>query len=195
MHSCMLCMLHACMHTFYVDSIASVQHISHSGIASLIDLVPLHFPLNFRNIEMGCTCASSFQQVDPEAAYNNEKIRFTQDTYKYQLKEDYSVAVDIKDHNVDTTFLALDPTGLLLIRKGYVWDGPSGPTYDTPSFMRAALVHDSLYELMRNGHLDNEKYRIVADQTMRKIAKQDGMNCFRRFYTYYGKFLEVKFIN
>jgi hypothetical protein len=39
--------------------------------------------------------------------------------------------------------------------KGYAWNGPSGPTLDTRNFMRGSLVHDALYQLMREGRMDN----------------------------------------
>ena len=133
---------------------------------------------------MGCL---SFRTVNPDdGEAPKKKIQFTQATYKYQLEKDYSVNIPIKDHDIDLTFLALDPTGMLLIRKGYAWDGPSGPTVDTPGFMRGALVHDSLYQLMRGEHLHDKKYRKVADEIMRKICREDGMNSFRAWYVYYG---------
>ena len=68
--------------------------------------------------------------------------------YKYQLKAEYVVQIDIKPAAlIDIEYLALTPTGALTIRKGYAWDGPSGPTIDTLNFMRGSLVHDALYQL------------------------------------------------
>ena len=61
--------------------------------------------------------------------------------YKYQLTEGYSVDVDVKpDQDIDSEYIRLSTIGLLTIKTGYAWDGPSGPTIDTPSFMRGALV-------------------------------------------------------
>ena len=53
-------------------------------------------------------------------------------------------------------------------------DGPSGPAIDTKNFMRASLVHDALYQLMRLGTLDKSR-RQYADrllQTIRRSGKQ-----------------------
>ncbi len=70
--------------------------------------------------------------------------------YKYQLVDDYSVKVRVKpDENISTEFIALDKDGVLKMNQGYAWDGPSGPTIDTKNFMRGSLVHDALYQLMR----------------------------------------------
>ena len=52
--------------------------------------------------------------------------------YKYQLAEDYVVVLPIpySDYDIECDYLALSGTGVLRIRKGYAWDGPSGPTIE-----------------------------------------------------------------
>ncbi len=71
--------------------------------------------------------------------------------YKYQLAEEYQVKVSVTPkNNVKTDFIELSTEGMLVIKRGYAWDGPSGPTIDTPNFMRGSLVHDALYQLLRN---------------------------------------------
>jgi len=104
--------------------------------------------------------------------------------YKYQLEKDYTVKLDILNESVDTDYIDLTTDGMLTIYKGYSWDGPSGPTMDTKDFMRGALVHDALYQCMRMGKLDANIYRKVADDTMRKLCREDGMGWFRAYYTY-----------
>jgi hypothetical protein len=106
--------------------------------------------------------------------------------YKYQLEKDYSIEVAIKGERVDSTFISLDEQGTLTIRKGYAWDGPSGPTIDTPDSMRGALVHDALYQSMRDYGLDRVKYKNVADDTFRQCCREDGMSWLRAFYFYWG---------
>ena len=113
--------------------------------------------------------------------------------YKYQLMEDYTMSVDIKPENdiLVTDFITLTVAGELTIKKYYAWDGPSGPTIDTKSFMRASLVHDVLYQLMREECLD-QTYRSYADKLLRKICLEDGMWRFRALYLYYGLRLFAK---
>jgi Protein of unknown function (DUF1353). len=104
-----------------------------------------------------------------------DKIRF-KDGYKYQLNEDYSIKIPIYPHEAITTpFINLYEDGRLIIFKGYAWDGPSGPTIDTPSFMRGSLVHDALYQLMRESHLDHHIHREMADKILVTICLKDGM--------------------
>jgi len=109
------------------------------------------------------------------------------DGYKYQLKETYVVAIEIKPSlAIDTEYIKLDVNGKLILNKGYAWDGPSGPTIDTLTLMRGSLVHDALYQLMREGQLDNNGYRETADRILQRICKEDGMWSLRAWWVYQG---------
>jgi hypothetical protein len=99
--------------------------------------------------------------------------------YKYQLCKDYFIKLDVYPiEPINTPWLSLHTNGLLTIRSGYAWDGPSGPTVDTKDSMRGSLVHDALYQLMRLGLIDIS-YRDMADTILRTICVEDGMNLFR----------------
>jgi len=108
--------------------------------------------------------------------------------YKYQLAEDYVVNVSpiLPDDPVNTGYICLNLLGQLTIRKGYAWDGPSGPTVDTLNFMRGSLVHDALYQLMRGGHLDHQTQRDLADRLLRHMCREDGMWWLRAWWVYKG---------
>ena len=106
--------------------------------------------------------------------------------YKYQLVVDYSLQLDFSPPQaVRSTFLELSAEGLLLIKSGYCWDGASGPAIDSKNFMRASLVHDALYQMLRNQQLP-VVLRLQADQQMLSILKQDGMSLPRRWWAYQG---------
>lgn len=57
---------------------------------------------------------------------------------------------------------------ILTISRGYVWDGASGPVFDTKSIMIASLVHDVCYQLMRLGQLPFSR-RKDADREFRYL--------------------------
>jgi hypothetical protein len=109
--------------------------------------------------------------------------------YKYQLHKDY--ILDIPKHlttlipsaSVYNTFVILKVDGTLIIKEGYAWDGPSGPTFDTANFMRGSLVHDCLYELIREGHLPNSA-RHDADLLLKQICLEDGMSRVRAWWVF-----------
>lgn len=100
--------------------------------------------------------------------------------YKYQLMEPIQVHIDLPCILLKTKYFELND-GIMTIYEGYAWDGPSGPTFDTPSFMRGSLVHDVLYQAMRLGQLPHG-YRLRADGILGDICKQDGMSRFRCWY-------------
>ena len=110
--------------------------------------------------------------------------------YKYQLWEDESLLLPdiiLKDgtvlkaprgYNIETQFIRMEPNGRLTGKTGYAWDGPSGPTIDTKNSMRAALVHDAGYQLMREGYLPLE-YKGYFDELFFNILREDGMSWIR----------------
>ncbi len=111
-----------------------------------------------------------------------------QDGYKYQLYEDYV-------HYFPSDFPTLPlfendyclclGNAKLVIFKGYAWDGPSGPTIDTNTFMRGSLVHDCLYELMRERRIPRTM-KEVADKELKRICLEDGMSSLRAWWVYKG---------
>lgn len=110
-----------------------------------------------------------------------------QDGYKYQLTDDYTVDTGIRPAKAfDGRFLRIDELGRLTIRGGYAWDGPSGPTVDTANFMRGSLVHDALYQLMREGVLSHATHRDDADRLLRRMCREDGMSALRAWWVYVG---------
>jgi hypothetical protein len=110
-------------------------------------------------------------------------IRY-QSGYKYQLKGLLIVATGLRpetEAEIDH-FVRLKVTGELEIGYGYAWDGPSGPTIDTKNFMRGSLVHDALYQLMREEKLDKTTWRKTADEELVRICRQDGMSRVRSWW-------------
>jgi hypothetical protein len=103
--------------------------------------------------------------------------------YKYQVYEDEVFITGIKGFEIHSDFIDLMPDGHLTCKKGYAWDGASGPTWDTPSSMRGSLIHDAGYQLMREGHLPLD-YKVVFDGLFYLTLLHDGMNRFRAWYWY-----------
>ena len=101
------------------------------------------------------------------------------DGFKYRLEYDYSIAIPIKPINpISTDYIRLSEKGQLIINQGYCWDGASGPVPDTKSNMRAALIHDALYQLMRCRELDRGNYKSQADSIFMLLCIDDGVPRF-----------------
>ena len=106
--------------------------------------------------------------------------------YKYNLDSDFPYSTGIKViKSYKSKSLEIDSSGNLLIRAGYSWDGPSGPTIDTKTFMRGSLVHDALYQLMRERAISLDE-RGMADKILWNICREDGMIRLRRWWVKKG---------
>jgi hypothetical protein len=107
--------------------------------------------------------------------------------YKYQLVNDYRVLTSINpDYDVVTEFLELSREGILTIRHGYAWDGPSGPTIDTPNFMRGSLIHDALAQLCRDGYISRLTWATAINLELQKACIEDGMSPLRAWWVFVG---------
>jgi len=106
--------------------------------------------------------------------------------YKYEVAEDFklvlpsALAFDGRWTNGYLTVQGRD----LVIGKGYQWDGSSSIAVDCKEDMRASLVHDALYQLMRMGKLDYKTERLYADQLYRDMCIEDGMWKVRAWWRY-----------
>lgn len=107
--------------------------------------------------------------------------------YKYQLVDEYAVQVSVTpDQAIRSEFIDLSKDGALVIKKGYAWDGPSGPAVDTKNFMRGSLVHDALYQLMRDHGLSPDRWRATADLELKRCCLEDGMSTLRAWWVHRG---------
>jgi hypothetical protein len=105
-------------------------------------------------------------------------------SYKYQLTSPYEYDLPTMPWPMVITPYVSILRGTLRLEIGYAWDGPSGPTIDTTSFMRGSLVHDALYQLIRLGYLDRNIYKPVADKILQAMCLADGMWPVRAWYVY-----------
>jgi len=106
--------------------------------------------------------------------------------WKYRLHKQLVIPTGIRpERDCNAGFCRLSTDGVLTIYEGYAWDGPSGPAIDTPNWMRASLVHDALYQLIRVTSLSSTT-RKAADVLMYDILIEDGMSRFRAKYSYWG---------
>ena len=97
--------------------------------------------------------------------------------YKYILLEDETteLSIDFGGYAAESDYIDLSGR-TLTVKSGYAWDGASGPTLDSACSMRASLVHDALYQLMRlrklprtlRGDVDKELYRLCIEDGMWK---------------------------
>jgi hypothetical protein len=95
--------------------------------------------------------------------------------FKYQLAETYTLQTPIVGEVVNNDYFTLEEDGILTVKKGYVWDGASGPAFDTKSSMRPSLIHDAFCQAMRDGSLDYERWQDTVNEFFKQMCIEDGM--------------------
>lgn len=107
--------------------------------------------------------------------------------WKYRTEAEYEVQTPIRMDSsftaVGNDYVLLYTNGLLYVAEHYAWDGPSGPAIDTRNWMRASLVHDALYQLLRDGAIA-QHLRLAADDLMYTHLREDGMSRVRAKIAY-----------
>jgi len=106
------------------------------------------------------------------------------DVFWYELISALSYPdTGIKGYSFKNKVIHLEENGQLVLSEGFRWNGRSGPGIDTANTLRSSAIHDALYELIILAVLP-QKVRILADILMGVIDAEDGVNMFRRWYSY-----------
>ncbi|HDK41961.1 MAG TPA: hypothetical protein ENG87_01170 [Candidatus Pacearchaeota archaeon] len=92
---------------------------------------------------------------------------------KYQLyKDEIFFTTILPPTIVNTKYIHMSLKGVMTMKKGWAWDGCSGPTIDESWNQRSGCGHDGLYWLVRNGYLS--KYsKPVIDRCFYKWLRED----------------------
>lgn len=105
---------------------------------------------------------------------------------KYQVVEDYHVDTPILGMTIIDDLFSLTPDGHLVVRKGFAWDGASGPTFDSKSSMSASLVHDVFCICMRDGRLPYAIWQDAVNRFFEVMCQRAGMWGWRARVWHWG---------
>lgn len=104
--------------------------------------------------------------------------------YRYQLRRPFTCLVDLKPARyVNNGYVRLHTDGGLALTGGYAWDGPSGPIAHDRTIMRGSLIHDALYQLLREGLLAPAQ-REQADRVLHQACLDDGMPAWKAWLVF-----------
>lgn len=91
--------------------------------------------------------------------------------FKFYLAEDFSLRIDgLPDANVLPLYKMSMANGTLTISKGYMWD----KGFRDKRFVRATLVQEALYQLIRLGYLPYE-WRSKSNAIYFGLLVEDGV--------------------
>lgn len=107
-----------------------------------------------------------YQQNQVSGRY--KYLLLKQMTYKTRIHLDSEITFPLSP-----ILIKLEENGTLIIEENYTWNGATG-FFDLESMMRATLVHDALYQLIREGMLER-RWRAEADRLLRDVCIVDGM--------------------
>jgi len=103
--------------------------------------------------------------------------------YKYRLHSAEVCQTPILNSPFEHKFFRLDSNGLLTIYEGYMWDGVSGPTWDSRNTMIAGCIHDALYQAIRLEVLPLD-YKSIIDDLFHVLLLKENMSELRAGYYY-----------
>ena len=113
-------------------------------------------------------------------------MKYSEYKYKFKVEENFSIELPFKIPDFVHPY-ASSKDGILSVKKGYAWDGASGPIINTRDTLVASLVHDVLYQAMRLNLIKSSKEnRMIADKNFFEILKMNGVNSIRRKVWYFA---------
>jgi hypothetical protein len=108
----------------------------------------------------------------------NNKLKFKKRAYKYQTLTGYRIYTGLKGYHVESDWYTLTEDGWLFIKKGYAWDGASGPPIDDETNYVPSLVHDVFYQMMRRNELPLSA-KEYADDLLQTMMVERGASELR----------------
>lgn len=149
--------------------------------------------------------SSKYQERFVQGLDYRELPKADRNGHKYEMLRPRTIATSVKGLTIDHEYFSINVFGLMTLKLRYRWDGPSGPTVDTASFMRGSGAHDvwfqilrELEKLLKSGKLIlSQDWRIarpllrrklfnLANQDLRTHCKEDGMMWPRYHWVYYS---------
>lgn len=114
---------------------------------------------------------------------NLNYIKIKHPKYKYKLISPFKYKTDLITTTCNTHYTKLKKTGEIYINNEYAWDGGSFIAIDNKPMMYASLIHDSLYQLIREGYM-SYKFKKIADIIFKEALINYGSSKIRATWCY-----------
>ena len=124
-------------------------------------------------IELNMFSRSGFRINHPYVFFDNNNDEIVDRDGNVYNKDDF-----IRYFELDHPYFFIK-NNYMVARKGYCWDGPSGPSYDSEVNMRASLFHDLGYQLIRRGDV-SASHRKLFDLLLYYIMLEDSEKKYKK---------------
>ena len=105
--------------------------------------------------------------------------------YKYQTCETLVFLTDIcPNEDIIHPYFTIQKDGMVTVNAGYSYDGASGPSIDTKSFMRGSLIHDVFFQAHQFRLGLPIDWMPKANDLLIRICKEDGMSSIRCWWVH-----------
>ena len=102
-------------------------------------------------------------------------VNFSHPRNKYKLDALYTAQLAfVPGYPILKLYMAISKLGILTLRKGYAWNGASGPVKDTYYNMEPSAVHDALCQALEDGDLPMRLKPQIDEEYRRRLAKEAG---------------------
>lgn len=110
-------------------------------------------------------------------------IKISHHYYKYMVIEIFKIKIDFKVENFKSKYYEINDN-ILCIKQGYSWDGNLGPLINMSSTMIASLIHDAMYQAIREGASikKNEADMICYNLMLQKSSSYIGKLRAKTFF-------------
>ena len=96
--------------------------------------------------------------------------------YKFKAEKDLNLKLPVSMPDFEHEYCSVKD-GVVYVKKGYAWDGASGPVFNTKNTLVASLVHDVLYQAQRLNLIEhNSTNRKNADENYYELLKYFAVN-------------------
>lgn len=102
-------------------------------------------------------------------------MKYSKVQYKYYLEEAVSVQTSLRpvQSAIVPGYIFLGVDGKMIIYSRYAWDGATGGVNFKGNRL-AVLVHDAIYQLIREGLIDDVNVKAQSDKGLRDMMIAEG---------------------
>lgn len=111
-------------------------------------------------------------------------FKYTSGKYPWLVTENIAFRTNIKGYSEDNKYYTIFPTGTVIVKTEYAWNGVSGVPHILQrtifyNLVLGSCLHDTLYQAIRTGVI-SEHQRLQADIELMRVWQSSNVNIIIR---------------